>query len=335
MLTPEDHFSRASLDNVVEPPQPGTTGTGRDLESEKVNGACRQASPAPDAVFASEHGPSRQASSPGNGDGHVVAPLWLGWGEPDPALKGRTRFFIELAEGHGPRLSALVFLVAVHTDGKRRKGRRGRKNAWHQTAAWYGEQLGVSTRQVGRLMAQAAEVGLMDYERTGRGLLAWVVGKRPWGWLDQHRRGEYVVGHYDKDLANRLGITGACILNLLSRPREKNDIEALYQFRRLGKDLGLDAEGMERLIREVADNKPMDEDQAEREREYRQLDYKGVHRRLPWITEKEADNALRRLCGLGLIKRKPLDRLTAGLRGTRWIYYSEKCLQKPPGDTPP
>jgi hypothetical protein len=123
-------------------------------------------------------------------------PALTWWGDPDPALKHRTRFFIPLAVEHGPRLAALVFLIAIHTRRRHRKGLQGRKCAWRKSAAWYGEQLGISVRPVGRLVAEAAELGLLDYKRTGRGLLVWIVGKRPWRWLDDYfDRGEYVLGH--------------------------------------------------------------------------------------------------------------------------------------------
>jgi hypothetical protein len=257
--------------------------------------------------------------------------------EADPALKGRTRFFIELAVEHGPRLSGLVFLVAVHTNRKHRMGRRGRKNGWHQTAAWYGEQLGVSSRQVKRLMKQAAELGLVDHERTGRGLLAWVIGKRPWKWLDQHYAGdygerEYVVGHYDTELSKGLGINAACILDLLERPTVRNNELAFHQLHLAAERLGLDEGGLRKLVREAGGHGLLGEarskEQIQREKDFRRLDYKGVAYRLPWITEREADLELRRLHRLGLIERRSVDAVTAGNRGCRWTYYSRKCLQK-------
>ena len=48
--------------------------------------------------------------------------LDLPWGKPDLAVQGRTRFFIELAQEFNPRLSALIFLVAVYTNGKPTNG---------------------------------------------------------------------------------------------------------------------------------------------------------------------------------------------------------------------
>ncbi len=274
------------------------------------------------------NGVSHQNGYPENGDGHLRASDLLPWGEVDPALQGRTRFFVELAVEYGPRLSALVYLVAIHTNGKHRRGRRGRKNAWHKAARWYGQQIGVSSRQVARLLEQAAEEGLLDYERTGRGLCVWVVGKRPWPLLDQHDKREYALGYYDTKLAKGMGIVAACIFDLLEQPRTRNNEESIRRFERDGDRLGLDAEKLRELIKEAGHLQPLDDSHVERDREYRQLDYKGVHARLPWITEREADNELRRLYALGLIKRKPMELVGAGLRGTRWLYYSQNCLQK-------
>jgi hypothetical protein len=259
----------------------------------------------------------------------------LSWDQPDPALKHRTRFFIELAKDHGPRLAALVYLVAVHTEGRRRKGIRGRKNAWHQTAAWYGKQIGVSSRQISRLLAQAGNLGLLDYQRTGRGLLVWVVGKRPCSWLDQHRRGNYVVGYYDISLAKGLGIRAACILDLLDHPMERNNADAFEQLYRAANHLGLNADRLSALVRKGGYPDPVNEEQSERQREYRQLTYKEVSRLMPWISEREADYELRRLHRLGLIKRRALDLRAASVEEARWIYYSEKCLQKSPGSARP
>jgi hypothetical protein len=267
-----------------------------------------------------------------NGLANAAHPLW----EPDPALKNRTRFFVDLAVEHGPRLSALVFLVAIHTNRKHRMGRPGRRAAWHQSAAWYGHQLGISAVQVRRLMRQGRELNLVNYDRSGRGYLAWVKGKRVWKWLDAHYAGdhgerEYVVGHYDTELAKHLGIVAACILDLLERPTIRNNEIALKQLRRMADRLSLDEHGVTKLIREAGHSeahKLPTKRQVERDKEYRHLDYKSISYRLPWISEREADFELLRLHRLGLIQRRRLGEATAYSRGCLWEYYSPKCLQK-------
>lgn len=337
MDTSEARAQRPGSCDEVDQPQRGRTSAHCAPGVNGVNGAAYRPRPTPNPLGSPDPEPSPQEGLPKTDNRHASGiPGLTWWGDPDPALRGRTRLFIPLAVEHGPRLAALVFLVAIHTNGKHRRGRRGRKNAWHKPAGWYGEQLGVSVRQVGRLMAQAAELGLLDYQRTGRGLLVWIVGKRPWQWLDDHfDRGEYVLGHYDVRLAKGLGIVASCLLDLLDRPITGNNDEAISQFCRLGKRLGIAASSLSELVREAGHEQPWDEQQADREREYRQLSYKDVSRLLPWITEREADFELRRLHHLGLIKRRALDRLTAGVEETRWIYYSQKSLQKTSGHTSP
>jgi hypothetical protein len=152
-------------------------------------------------------------------------------------VKKRTRFFIKYAKRHGIHLSALLYVTAVHTRSNWYRGRRGTKAGWHQTAKWFGDQIGVGRKQIFRLLAQAKALYLLDFTRTSRGLLVWV--KEPavfrefkrgqTGWGDDH---EYVVGYYYKNLANILGLNKSVIYRFLREP-ETDDDGVFLRYRKL------------------------------------------------------------------------------------------------------
>jgi hypothetical protein len=148
-------------------------------------------------------------------------------------VKRRTRFFIKYAKRHSVRLSALAYLVAVHTRKNWKRGLRDHRGGWHQNSAWFAQQLGITKRQVFRLVEQATSLFLLNYRRTGRGIIVWVVepgifkelkrSQTVWG-----EDKEYAVGFYYKRLANLLGINSSIIYLFLRDPIVDDDGKFLH-----------------------------------------------------------------------------------------------------------
>lgn len=185
-------------------------------------------------------------------------------------VKRRTRFFIKYAKRHEIRLSALLYVVAVHTRRTWLRGYRGQKAGWHQNAEWFGKQIGVNKRQIFRLLEKSKSLYLLDFKRTARGMVVWVVEpaiykelkKGQTGWGDDH---EYVVGYYYLRLAGLLGINGSVLYGFLREPEIGDDGEFL------------------------------------RYREMRAEDFPFY---LPWMTEGAARKELERLEHFGVLRRK-------------------------------
>lgn len=126
----------------------------------------------------------------------------------------RTRFFVAYAN-HGIRLSALLFLVASHTRRRWKAGERGRKAGWRNTAEWFGVQIGVSGRQVYRLVGKAKKLQLLDHLRTRRGLLVWIENRKVYAQPTENEEAKFNVGHYYLRLARLLGINGSILYRFL------------------------------------------------------------------------------------------------------------------------
>ena len=85
---------------------------------------------------------------------------------PGKLDRKRTRFLASLAQSHGVRLSALCFCIAVRTWRDYDRGKRGRKSGWHQSADWFGHQIGVGRWEVYKLLRQGRAAKLLDFCRT-------------------------------------------------------------------------------------------------------------------------------------------------------------------------
>ena len=150
------------------------------------------------------------------------------WPLTDARLAHRTRFLVSYAQRYSIRLSALLVLVASHTQRKHAAGGRGKKAAWHASSAWFSGRLGVGSKQFFRLLRQAKKEGLLDWERTGRGLLVWVASKKIYTDLsagairDKHST-KMAFGHYDTRLAAVLGLNGSMIYSLLKEQDEDKE----------------------------------------------------------------------------------------------------------------
>ena len=125
----------------------------------------------------------------------------------------RTRFFVAYAD-HGIRLSALLFLVASHTRRAWKAGKRGQGAGWRNTAEWFGAQIGISGRQIHRLVREGKNLRLLDFLRTRRGLLLWV-SRNVHAIPEVDREDEFHVGHYYLRLARLLGINGSILYRFL------------------------------------------------------------------------------------------------------------------------
>jgi hypothetical protein len=127
----------------------------------------------------------------------------------------RTRFFVTYANQHGVRLSALLFLLASHTRRRWEAGERGRKAGWRDTAKRFGEQIGVSGRQVYRLVGKGKKLQLLDHLRTRRGLLVWITNRKVYAQPTENAVDKFCVGHYYLRLARLLGINGSILYRFL------------------------------------------------------------------------------------------------------------------------
>jgi hypothetical protein len=145
----------------------------------------------------------------------------------DRPLHNRARFLPETARGVGPRLAAMLFLLCHNTRSERAKGKRGKACAWHQSVPWWASQIGVSDRQVRRLFASGKQMKLLDYESTGRGILAWTTHKRIFNEYARCSNG-WGFGLYWKPLARVLGIGGSAIYALLKQPDEDGQRRKLH-----------------------------------------------------------------------------------------------------------
>ncbi|MGO8930724.1 MAG: hypothetical protein ACLQU3_28025 [Limisphaerales bacterium] len=141
-------------------------------------------------------------------------------------VKRRTRFFARYAEQYNVRFSALLLLVAVYTRRKYIQGNRGRKAGWHNTAEWFSKQIGVTPLQLRRLVREGKQEGLLDWTRTGRGLLIWITKRAVYAELAKDGQDdERICGYYYPRLAAVLGLNGSMIYCLLKEPDENADGE--------------------------------------------------------------------------------------------------------------
>lgn len=136
---------------------------------------------------------------------------------------GRTRFFISCAKEYSVRLSALLLLVAAHTQRKFSAGRRGKDLIWHKPAEWYAKKLGVNRWQVYDLVAQAKEAGLVEACRTGRGVCLRLKDVGLYNELLRHREDRRTLGFYHLKLAGALGLNGSIIYSFLKEEDEETD----------------------------------------------------------------------------------------------------------------
>jgi len=126
----------------------------------------------------------------------------------------RTRFFVAYAD-HGIRLSALLFVVASHTRRRWNAGKRGKAAGWRKKAEWFGAQIGISGRQIYRLVGKGRKLRLLGSVRTRRGLLVWIKNRKVYAELRENAEDEFHVGHYYLRLARLLGKNGSILYRFL------------------------------------------------------------------------------------------------------------------------
>lgn len=117
----------------------------------------------------------------------------------------RVRFYPELALKHegNVRLSALVYYMAGWITAKRK---RGAKLEEYDPCHKFGEAIGVSTKQVYRLLKKAKAIGILDYRHSFNATTVWFTNEA-WSHADTG-----CCMAYDKELADQYGINGAMIL---------------------------------------------------------------------------------------------------------------------------
>jgi len=116
----------------------------------------------------------------------------------------QTWFYSHLAAEHGVRLSALVAHAVRWTRSKQGKHIHW---TWDETAV-FGEALGVSARQVRRLLHQAKTLGLLDWRKSTNQIQVWVTDKT----LYAPRRD---LTWYMRDLADLVGMTESLIYRIV------------------------------------------------------------------------------------------------------------------------
>jgi hypothetical protein len=204
----------------------------------------------------------------------------------DQLFSRRTRFFIKYAKDYSIRLSALLFIVAAHTQKRYREGKRNVRAGWHNTADWYSSQLGIGVRQVHRLVKEGVRAGLLGYQSTGRGMLLWIKKSAIYTELDKNKtytengRETRTLGFYYLNRAKALGINGSIIYCFLRDP-DYND-------------------------------------------NTRRTNSKRIAHLFPWIKESEARKELEKLFSIGAIHRsQPHLQLAHGRIGYQY-YYSNR-----------
>ena len=139
-------------------------------------------------------------------------------------VQRRTRFIIKYAVKHSIRLSALLLLIAAHTRRKYRAGKQGHSAAWHHTTEWFAKSIGVGPKQLSRLLRAGRASKLLDWTRTGRGLLVWLTDQSVYAELAKDGQiDETVVGYYYPRMASVLGLNGSMIYSLLKEPNNEGD----------------------------------------------------------------------------------------------------------------
>jgi hypothetical protein len=138
-------------------------------------------------------------------------------------LSARTRFFIKYAD-LGIHLSALVFLVAIHTELRYRQGKRGITAAWKATARWWADQIGLrDTDNVLRMMRRARAKRLLAFRRATHGMVLWVAEPRVYAELRKEKKGRYVCGWFYKKMARLLGTNESILYLYLKQVQDRDD----------------------------------------------------------------------------------------------------------------
>lgn len=124
---------------------------------------------------------------------------------PNRADNPQVMFFGHLAKEHGIHLAALVFHVAKWTDAKVRDGR----SAHTYDPTWaFADALGVSPRQVSRLIRRAQRLKLLDWQRGVNCIRLYLVDKQ----LYKVREGNT---WYHRDLAALIGMTESLLYRVI------------------------------------------------------------------------------------------------------------------------
>ncbi len=121
-------------------------------------------------------------------------------------LSSQVRFFPELAieTGGNIRLAALVYHVAGWITAKR--NRNSKRLEEFDPCKKFGQAIGVSAKQIYRLLAQAKKLKILDYRRSFRATTVWFINDE-WSYADRN-----LCMCYDKALAHIFGINGSLLL---------------------------------------------------------------------------------------------------------------------------
>lgn len=144
----------------------------------------------------------------------------------ESSLKNRTRFFVSYATKHGVRVSALLYLVAVHTRKKWLDGVKGQHGGWGNTAAWFADQLGVTRHRAYQLFQEAKKTGLFKYVRRRRGIVAWVAEEVHQAYGHDNQPGTGRIGHYKLDRAKEFGLKTSIVLSFFETLDQNEDYPA-------------------------------------------------------------------------------------------------------------
>jgi len=121
-------------------------------------------------------------------------------GNRDRASRSLVKFYGSIACDHGVRLSALV----AHVVGWLRDKRQTNPTAYeYDPCEKFGEAIGVGTRQVYRLLAQAKKLGFLDFKRSLRQMRVWVTKASLFDIPYEF--------YYDRDLADKFGLNASIL----------------------------------------------------------------------------------------------------------------------------
>ena len=132
----------------------------------------------------------------------------------------RTRFLVKYAKSDGPRMSALLFFIAVCTQQEYKRGARGDKCCWHSTAARIGHEIGVSKYEILKMLKKANAKKLLDFGKTTRGIRIWLTRCDIYLELNRHCKADqtkHIVGYYNVKLSTVLGINGSIFYCFLKK----------------------------------------------------------------------------------------------------------------------
>jgi len=121
----------------------------------------------------------------------------------DRTVNDEVRFFGSIAKEHGVRLSALVFHIVAWTRNKRRRYKTPYE---YDTETRFGKALGITARQLRRLLVDAKTAGYLGYHRSLRCTKVWVADESLY-----KLKGDDTF-KYSRRIARKVGINGAVFL---------------------------------------------------------------------------------------------------------------------------